>query len=193
MSIVRLAAIIICIVIAGCKGKKGDSAKRINLIEKSPIKTGDSSLAPYYKNKYYLPYIVRLDKKAKSAFIQIDTAYFNTQKLDNNTREDYYNKAIALQPKDDLQAFRAVWSLPEMRDLQQGDGGYGTIVTWIKERADQKNKAYIIEIRRNDVEQLSLVKGTSFFRIRLHPQSIEIADESGYFVTLQAWRTQRKK
>ena len=188
MTISRIACILLLLIVTGCTGNKGDQSKRINFMEKSPLKVTDTGFGPYYKNIYFLPYIIRLDKQPKSAFIQVDSAYFAAKRLDANTREDYYNKVIALLPKEELQAHKIVWALPEMRKQQQADGGYGTIVTWTKERMDKKSGYYLIEVRRNDVERLSVVKGTSYFRIRLHPMKIEIADESGYFVSLEAWR-----
>ena len=192
MTNTRLVCVCILLLATGCTGNRTDASKRINLMEKAPINTNDSGLGPYYKKIYYFPYIVRLGKQPHNAFIQVDSSYFNTKHLETSTREDYYAKVIALLPKDDLTAYHAVWALPEMQKLQQADGGYGTIVTWIKEKLDKTNGHYIIEVRRNDIEQLSLVKGISYFRVWLHPLRVEIADESGYFVPLQSWRRLNK-
>lgn len=189
MTVTRLVYIFcLVLVMAGCIGKKGDDTKRINLIENSNIKLRDTSFQKYYSDLYYSPYIIRLDKNTKSAFIQIDSAFNNTDHLDKNTREEYYKRALSLLSKDDIEAHRAIWALSEMRQRQEADGGNGTVVTWIKEHLDHKTGYYLIDVKRNDVEQLNQMKGISSFRIRLRPRNIDIADESGYFVSLAVWR-----
>lgn len=192
MAIVRLACICLLLLSLGCKGMKSDKTERINLIENKNINLRDSAFNNYYNDLYYSPYIIRLDNNAKSAFIQVDSAYDKVNHLDKNTREAYYKKALALQSKDDREVHKAIWAIPEIREQQSADGGNGTIVTCIKERLDAKSGYYIIEVQRNDVEQLSTVRGTSQFRIRLRPRTIDIADESGYFVSLDVWRRARK-
>lgn len=180
------------LLLAGCMGNV-DKSKKINLIENSSLTLRDTSFESYYQDRLYSPYIIRLDKNEKSAFIQVDSIYTKTSHLDKNTREEYYKKALALQPKDDIEAHRAIWAIPEMRDMQNADGGNGTIMTWIRERLDAKSGYYIIDVKRNDVEQLSQVKGTSSFRIRLRPRVIDISDESGYYVSLDVWRRAHNK
>ena len=188
MTVIRYSTFCILLAMASCMGKTGDNTKRINLIENSNIKLRDTSYQKYYSDLYYSPYIIRLDKNTKSAFIQIDSVYGKTDHLDKNTREEYYKRALTMLPKDDFEAHKAIWALPEMRELQEADGGNGTVVTWIKEHLDKKSGYYLIDVKRNDVEQLNQMKGISSFRIRIRPRSIDIADESGYFVSLAVWR-----
>lgn len=191
MTIARFACLCLLFLVASCTGKKDDKGKKINLIENSNIKLRDKSFDKYYNDQYYSPYIVRLDKNTNSAFIQVDSVFGKVDHLDKNTREDYYKKALSLLSKDEIEAHKAIWAIPEMRQLQEADGGNGTIVTWIKEELDHKSGYYIIDVKRNDVEQLSQMKGISSFRIRLRPRTIDIADESGYFVSLTVWKRAR--
>ncbi len=192
MNIKYIYCILFLALAAGCKGK-GDPAKRINLVENPNLKMRDTAYAPFYAEKYYSPYIVRLTNAYKKAFIQVDSIYGKETHLEKGNREVYYKKVNSLLPKDDLEVFKTIWSLPEVQDLQIADGGNGTILTWIKDRLDKKSGYYIIEVRRNDIEQQSLVPDISYFRIRLRPSHIEIADESAYFVSLDSWRKTQKE
>ncbi len=187
----NIILIIILVFLAACKGKP-DADKRINLIENPNIKLHDTAFDKYRNGILFSPHIIRLDHQKKPAFIQIDSAYFNTKSLDRTNREDYYKRVIATLPKDEVEAHRKVWSIHEVRDLQQGDGGNGTIVSWTKEILNEKNGYYLIELKRNDIEEMGQLYGMSAFRVRLHPYSMEIADESGYFVSLEAWRRTQK-
>lgn len=179
------------IAFTGCMGKP-DPDKKINLIENHDIKLRDTAFEKYYNNKLFSPHIVRLDNNSKPAFILIDSSYFNTKSLTPADREVYYKKVLALLPKDDLAAHRLVWNIPEVRAMQQGTGGNGTIVSAIKEKMDSKSGYYLVELKRNDVENFSQVYGISLFRVRLRPFSMEIGDESGYFVSMEMWRRAQK-
>lgn len=187
----NILLIILVAFLAACKGKPA-SDKRINLIENPNIKLHDTAFDRYRNGILFSPHIIRLDNQKKPAFIQVDSAYFSIKSLDKNNREDYYKKVIATLSKDEVEAHRKVWSIHEVRDMQQGDGGNGTIVSWTKEVLNDKNGYYLIELKRNDVEEMRQVYGMSAFRVRLRPYSMEIADESGYFVSLESWRRTQK-
>src|SRR6202008_3128092 len=77
-----------------------------------PIKKRDSVQDAFYKNKYYLPKVIRLDAADKEAFISIDSPFFHMTRLDNNNREAYYKKVVQLLPKEDIEAYRTVWKVP---------------------------------------------------------------------------------
>jgi hypothetical protein len=187
----NVALILILVFLAACKGKP-EPDKRINLIENPNIKLHDTAFDKYRNGILFSPHIIRLDNQKKAAFIQVGSAYFNMKSLDKNTREDYYKRVVATLSKDEIEAHRKVWSIHEVRDMQQGDGGNGTIVSWTKEILNETNAYYLIELKRNDVEEMGQVYGMSAFRVRLRPYSMEIADESGYFVSLESWRRTQK-
>ncbi len=193
MSIRTALVALLLTLMVSCIGKKAENNKKINLIENPNIKLRDTAFQKYYSDIYYSPYLIRLDQQPKSAFIQIDTVLNKANHLDKNTREGYYKSALSLLTKDDLEVHKTIWAIPEFRELQQADGGNGTIVTWIREHIDRKSGYYIVDVKRNDVEQLSQMKGISSFRIRLRPKNIEISDESGYFVSLAVWKRTHTK
>ena len=191
MSVRYIITILLAIAFWSCNNNP-DPNKGINLIENPNIKLRDTAFEQYHKGNLFSPHIVRIDNNKQAAYMKIDSIYFNVKSLDKNTRADYYKKTIALQSKDELEAHRRVWGIKEVRAMQQSDGGPGTIVSWTKDILDAKSGYYLIELKRNDVEEMSQVYGISVFRVRLHPASMEIGDESGYFVSLEAWRRTQK-
>lgn len=184
-------AIIVILIFSGCGGKH-EPVKRMNLIENPNIKLHDSAYEKYYKGELFSPHIIKLDNADKAAFMQVDSTYFSAKSLDKNTRDDYYKRVLAVLPRQELEAHKKIWSIPEIRALQQGDGAAGTIVSWTKEVLDEKSGYYLIQLKRNDIEELSPVYGIASVRIRMHPLVIDLADESGYFVSLEAWRRAQK-
>lgn len=177
--------------IYGCNIKP-DPKKKIDMISNPDIKLRDTAYEKYYQGVLFSPHIVRLDNAEKPAFIQVDSCYFNMKALDKNTREDYYKRVIALLPKQELEVHRLIWKIADVRGIQQGNGGEGTIVSAIREVLDEKSGYYLADLKRNDVEQMSPIIGISTFRIRLHPLNIEVADESGYFLSLASWQQAQK-
>ena len=178
--------------LCGCGGKGGDRKGHINLIEKEALQPRDAKTQGYYDSRYYLPNVVRLNKGQKNAFIYIDSLrYKPAGLLDKTNREEYYSKAIANVSPNELQVHRAIWAMPEVQKLQMADGGYSTVVTYIT-ATPKTTGHYIVELRRNNIEEMTPEKDISSFRVKLNPLVIEVANESGYYVPLKAWRAGRK-
>jgi len=185
----RLIYFIVAVAFVGCVGKTGNS-KKVNLLQRSTIDK-DSKLADYYSNKLYLPNVVRLHTGDKHGFIYIDSLSLNPGRIDNASREAYYIRAIATVSKEDLQVHEAIWAIPEVRKMQQGDGGNGTVVTWITGRPHPSDH-YTVELRKNDIDEMTPLNDICSFTVRLHPLKIEVANSSGYYVPVSEWRAAQK-
>ena len=187
MRYLPLLLILFCVGTA-CKSHT-DSAGRINLIEKNPIAQRDSKTQGYYDSRYYMPNVVRMEPGNKNAYIFVDSPNQQTAGLiDKGNREEHYKKAVAMMDKNDLKVHHAIWALPEVQRLQLADGGYNTIVTYITSRPGATDH-YTVELRRNNIEEMTPEKNVAAFTVKLHPLEIQVADESGYYVSLKAWRS----
>jgi hypothetical protein len=189
MVMFRYAGLVFVLLICGCNGRHGAGHKmHLSLIAPpNPIKKKDTTQDAFYKNRYYLPTIIRLSRNDKEAFIRIDSPYFNFQRLDTNNREAYYEKVIAAIPEEDKEVYRIIWTVPEMRKMQTADGGYGTLVATIASRPDKEHAYYVAEIKRNNIDEMPLDNDIAYFRIKLHPLQVELSDQSAYFVSLEEW------
>jgi len=186
---VRFACFIFAIILCSCKGKP-DAGRKVNLLQRSSIER-DSKEKDYYDSRLYLPNVVRLYAGSKRAFIYIDSPALNPGKLDSSNREAYYAKALATVSSEDLRVHEAIWAIPEVRKMQQGDGGYGTLVTWITGRPHPSDH-YVVELRKNDIAEMTPLNDVSSFTVRLHPLKIEVTNSSGYYVPLAEWQAARK-
>lgn len=187
-----IAIISLGIMGTGCKLKR-DPNKKIDMISNPNIKLHDTAFEKYYAGTLFSPHVVRLDNGSKPAFIQVDSSYFGTKSLDKDTRDAYYKKVLTLLPKDELEVHRRIWAIAEVRAIQQGTGGAGTILSSIREVLDAKSGYYLVDMKRNDIEQLNPLNGIAGFRIRLRPLVIEVGDESGYYVSLESWKSSQKQ
>jgi len=180
--------VLLIVLLYACHDKNSEKHEhKLSIFATDPIKKRDSLQDAFYKNKYFLPTVIRLDRNDKEAFISIDSPYFQTTRLDNNNREVYYTKVIALQPKEDIQVYYIIWQVPEMRKMQTADGGYGTLVANITKRPDKENPYYVVEIRINNIDEMPPANDISSFRIQLNPLQVALSDQSGYYVSLEEW------
>ena len=179
-----VSGVLFSLIVVSC----GHTGKKINFLETAPIKPKDSVTQAYYDGRYFSPYIIRLGKSPAKEFIKIDTTFIKTKLITKTNREEYYKQTMQKIAPEELRVYRLIWQLPEMKALQTADGGNGTIVIRIKDKPASDRHYYEVEVMKNEIEQLTPVKDLTFFRIYLHPQKIEIASQSEYFVSLDKWR-----
>ncbi len=186
----RYVWLLLILLVCGCKGRHDSNREhKKGFFLSNPIvkEQRDSMKDGFYKNKYFSPTIIRLGRQDKEAFIWIDSPLFNVKRLDNTNREAYYDKVIPLLPKEDIEVYSLIWAVPEMRKMQTGDGGFGTVVATITTRPDKENPFYVAEIRINNIDEMPPANDIAFFRIRLNPLLVELSDQSGYYVSLEEW------
>ncbi len=164
-----------------------ESNKKVNFGVLHPLKN-DTLTKGMRTGKYYSPYIIRLDIGFKNAFIRIDTNYAGTPLLLKGKREDYYKRALAEIPAQDLKMQRQIWKIKELQALQHGDGGYGTLFTVIKDRPSKTNHAWVFEVHENQLMDMPLSSEIAYIRIDTKTCKIEIATASEYYVPMDRWR-----
>jgi hypothetical protein len=172
----------------GSEGKK----HKIDLVSTSSIKPRDSLSNLYYNNSIFSPRIIRLGNGSNKSFVFVDSAFFGAKHLSKSEREDYYSKVKKLLPQKDLEVHTLVWAIPELKKQQLGDGGYGSSFSLIAERPSVDKPEYLVEIHLNNIDEYPFAAPISLLKVHMERKSVQIADKSGYFVSMHAWRAGNK-
>lgn len=176
-------------VLASCGGNDNPYRERkFDLVNANPIKKRDSLTEACYQNKLFLATIIKLNPKDNEAYFCIDSPMFGAKYLTPTNRDDYYKKVVAALPPADRELYRTIWNIKEIREMQNGTGGRGTTVAFIMARPDTDNPYYLVDMRRNNIEELPPEHGISALKIRLKPLQVQLADHSGYYISLEEWQ-----
>ena len=175
----------------GCKGKP-EKKKEINLWLAPKSKEIDTAVKGFYDKQLFVPDIIRLPHASGKAFIFVDKLESATAPLKAQEREAYYKTALTKMPEADIAAHQLAWDLQELQALQSADGGYGTVFTTIANRPSKDTSDYIIEIRRNNIEEYPLHSTFAYLKYNVNTHETWLADNSGYYVPLSSIRAIKK-
>ncbi|NDC42622.1 MAG: hypothetical protein EBZ77_13925 [Chitinophagia bacterium] len=193
LSVFLLLLLLAVVVFPACKGRP-DKRKAIKEQLIGHSSSIDTSMQSFYDNKLYVANIIRFKHKFGKAFVYVDTVKSTPGKwfLQPAEREPFYIAEDARINGSDRAAYQYVWDLPEIQALQVGDGGYGTVYAFIGVRPVKDTGYYIMEIRKNNIQEFPLHQAIGSVKFNLRTHEAWVGDPSGYYVPLSTYRAAQR-
>jgi len=128
-------------------------------------KQEDSLNSLYYQDKLYFSTIIRLKPNTKFFIYSLALKEPNYL-IDSANREEYYNNSIKKITSKELEVHKKIWSYSEIQKMQQGDGGYLTLVTWIDGFPSKEDPYYHVAIKRNMITHLTTSTDIGWVKVK---------------------------
>ncbi len=139
---------------------KADIARYQKQAQESFNKTQDSLYQLVLKGELYYTTIVRVGEgKPQFMYYSGDDSRI-LQIIDSGSRENFYKNVRIAMDKDLLKAHELAWGLEELKPLQKGDGGVGTIITNLIDTPTVRSSFYIFNLFRFNSPQDSILPDT---------------------------------
>jgi len=177
-----------------------DSINNENLKEESEIIDSDnnSSEQSYIDSEFYWGNVISLDDSL-SGFFYVDSTMTDQlkDKVTPDERIEYYSKIRKDIPERLLSIHKSIWALPEMKNMVDGDGGYGTRITVWEGNYSDTIKSFTVELKKDYWDRWGAT--IPFFSVQVSPETghMKIVDmdlwPDGKEETIDVWRKEMQK
>ena len=152
---------LISLVIFSCSSAPEGEYKTVNTKTKEQIQT-DSLIDAYKAGKFYKQRIIAIDDSL-SGFIFLHKEN-NHRHIPDGVRLGFYAEKRVLMDSMELAIHKMVWALPQMQNINEGDGGYNTKVTAVVKNGDH----YWIDLKQDKGD---FVNTTPFLNAKYYPEN----------------------
>ncbi len=167
-----------------------DSVSTAHIADSLAIIQREDSLYNLYKKGelFYSPVIRVTEGKEQFLFNEIEEED-SVVALDATGREAFYRDFRKGMKPELLKAHQLAWSLKEMQMQQAGNGGIGTVMTWLTDTPAAGQPYYKFFIKRMYEDRIGTVIPIPFVLVNVKTKEIFLESmNSGAVISLKEWR-----
>ena len=166
-----------------------DSVARISVADSLAFAKADSIHKLFVAGELFYPTVIRVADGKEQFIFDEDIADSVDILLDTASREDYYRTYRNRMDPKLLQAHRLAWTLKEMQMQQSGNGGVGTVMTWLTQTPTDKEPYYKFFIKRMYDDRIGTVIPIPYILVNVKTKQIFVESmNSGEILSIKEWR-----
>lgn len=167
-----------------------DSVAKVNIADSLAVLHREDSLYSLYKKgELFYSSVIRVTAgKEQFLFNELEEED-SVVVLDSTGREAFYRDFRKGMKPELLKAHQLAWSLKEMQMQQAGNGGIGTVMTWLTDTPAAGQPYYKFFIKRMYEGRIGTVIPIPFILVNVKTKEIFLESmNSGAIISLKEWR-----